>query len=365
MRVHNHGKGIWILNGLAIRIAQSLGLHRNGEKLGLSLLESEIRRRIWWHLLCREWRSGEDYGLENIHNFLLMSDVGLPINIDDKDLYPEMQRLPTPINGWTDMSFSLICIDLAQSMQKLGAISASSSPSSPPSEDSRAHILKETKERIDRWLRHCNPVLPTQRLALYTSIFLLRKLDFVTRMQWILLRCDSESANFVSEENLAEALEILESRINMTDGLLKQFSWVRKAFPQYHLTMYVLWHLSVKPEGPNVDRAWKTTETMCSPEIWDTTTMGFGSKSAVLTALRAKAVSAGEKAQKTSIAKLNGPRSLARENLSSHAEDPTTAPLLSDTNTHETDIEVSMEAWPDWDTLVENFQFNSSDFFWQ
>lgn len=294
-----------------------------------------------------------------------MSDVGLPINIEDTDLYPEMQRLPTPINGWTGMSFSLICIDLAQSMQKLGAIYASSSPSSPPNEDLRAHIVKETKERIERWLRHCNPVLPPQRLALYTSIFLLRKLDFVTRMQWILLRCDSESADFVSEENLVEALEILESRIHMADGLLKQFSWVKRAFPQYHVTMYVLWHLSVKPEGPNIDRAWKTTETMFSPEIWDKTTMGFGSKSAVLTALRAKAVSSRVKAQRMSTGKLNGSGNLARENFSSHVEDPTTAPILADMNTGETDIEGSMEVWPDWDALVENFQFNSSDVFWQ
>jgi hypothetical protein len=303
--------------------------------------------------------------LENINNFLLLADVGLPINIEDIDLYPEMQRLPAPRNGWTAISFSLICIDFAQCMQKLGVISASSSASSPPSENSRAQLVKECKERVERWLRHCNPVLPSQRLALYISSFLLRKLDFVTRMQWILLRCDGESADFVSEENLVEALEILESRCYETDGLLKQFSWVRKAFPQYHVTMYVLWHLSVKPEGPNIDRAWTTTKTMFSPEIWDETTMGFGSKSAVLTALRAKAVSARENLRRMSTGKLNGPGSLAGESLSSQAEDQATSLALAGTNTGEIDLEGGMEEWPDWEALVENFQFNSSDAFWQ
>lgn len=296
-----------------------------------------------------------------------MADVDLPINVEDTDLYPEMERLPAPRNGWTGISFSLICIELAQSMQKLGAISASSSRSSPPSENSRAQVVKETKERVEKWLAHCNPVLPPQRLALVTSVFLLRKYDFVTRLRWILLRCDNESADFMNEENLVEALEILESRMERLDGLLKQFSWINKAFPQYHVTMYVLWHLSVKPEGPNVDRAWATTETMFSPEIWDETTMGFGSKSAVLTALRAKAVSVREKARRMSTSKPKEPDSSARENFSSRAEDPSTSPraVLADTNTGEMDFEGDMEEWPDWDALVENFQFNSSDIFWQ
>jgi hypothetical protein len=104
---------------------------------------------------------------------------------------------------------------------------------------------------------------------------------------------------------------------------------------------------------------------MFSPEIWDETTMGFGSKSAVLTALRAKAVSARENLQRMSTGKLNGPGRLAGESLSSQAEDQATSLALAGTNTGEIDLEGGMEEWPDWEALVENFQFNSSDAFWQ
>lgn len=126
-----------------------MGLHRDGERLGLSPFQSEIRRRLWWHLLSRDGRAGEDYGLENTKGLLLMSDVSLPLNVDDADLYPGMEELPTAKTGLTPMTFSRVNIDLVKSMQKLAAIATSSSPSSSPSEDVRAQIINETRARIE------------------------------------------------------------------------------------------------------------------------------------------------------------------------------------------------------------------------
>lgn len=41
----------WTEIGTAIRVAQALGLHRDGTKLGLGVFETEYRRRIWSYLL--------------------------------------------------------------------------------------------------------------------------------------------------------------------------------------------------------------------------------------------------------------------------------------------------------------------------
>ena len=42
----------WILTGVAVRIAQRMGLHRDGEDLGgLKPYEVEMRRRVFWQLL--------------------------------------------------------------------------------------------------------------------------------------------------------------------------------------------------------------------------------------------------------------------------------------------------------------------------
>ena len=38
----------WTLMGLAQRLAEGMGLHRDGTYLGLSPFETEMRRRLWW-----------------------------------------------------------------------------------------------------------------------------------------------------------------------------------------------------------------------------------------------------------------------------------------------------------------------------
>ena len=348
------------MHGLAIRIAQSLGLHRDGERLGLSPFQSEIRRRLWWHLLSRGGRAGEDYGLQNIDSLLLVSDVSLPTNVDDADLYPDMQWLPAAKEGWTAMTFSLINIDLAKSMQMLADVAASSSPSSPPSEEVRAQVITKTELRIEKWLAHCNPVIPHHRMTLLCSRFLLRKLDFVTRLQWSLLRRTDAHTDFATERNLTEALEILKPGLYPEDGLLKQFAWVRKAYPQYYVTMYVLWHLCVKPEGPSVERAWETVENRFSSELWDESTVGFGPKAAVLVALKAKAVSVRDDTQKTKLSERSsglGFGGLAEgEDFSAHGS--------RDGEGDELDLGDTDE-WSDWAALVQGFDFDSPDVFWQ
>ncbi|KAF2503372.1 hypothetical protein BU16DRAFT_476215 [Lophium mytilinum] len=365
IRVHNHGKGIWILNGLAIRIAESLGLHRDGERLGLSPFQSEIRRRLWWHLLTRDGRAGEDYGLQNTNNLILVSEVSLPINVDDTDLYPEMQRLPAAKKGWTSMTFSLINIDLSKSIQRLAAITASTTSSAPPSEEARAGVIKETQVRIERLLAQCNPVIPQHRMTRLCSRFLLRKLDFVTRLQWILLQRAGPPIDFATEENLGEALDILAPRLYHEDDLLKQFAWARKAYPQYHITMYVLWHLCVKPEGPNIDSAWEAVQPLFSQELWDESTMGFGPKSAVLVALKTKAMSVRESLQRLS------PGEQSRTSHSSPGQVPgegsprASGYMPGDADGDEFGLSINMEEWPNWEAFVQGFQLDSPDAFWQ
>jgi hypothetical protein len=367
--VHNCGKGIWILDGLAIRIAHSLGLHRDGKRLGLSPFQSEIRRRLWWHLLSRDIRAGEDYGLENTSSKLLESDVGLPANIDDVDISPDMQQAPEPKVGWTAMTFSLINIDLAKTVQKIMSLAASSSPSSPPREEIRARIIKDSKIRIENWLAHCNPVIPQHRLALACSRFVFRKYDFITRLQWNLLRHSDPQADFATETNLVEALDLIFPLIN-DDELLEQYSWAKKVYPQYHITMYVLWHLCVRPTGPNVDRAWEAIETLFSDEMREDSTTRLGSKSSVLTGLREKAILIRQRVQGS-----NAEVSIGGRQSSEVAEDRfhdgdgfgndgfnnngSSGELLGSSGLCELEVDSTEDGWLNWGALVQSFQLSS------
>ncbi|RBR19922.1 hypothetical protein FVER53590_12232 [Fusarium verticillioides] len=286
IRVHNRGKSVWILNGLVIRVAQSIGLHKDGTKLGLLPFESELRRRLWWHIITRDSRSGEDFGLEDPNDLLLTSDVKIPLNINDADIFPEMDEFPVEQTEWTVMTFSLINVDLAKAMESLKAGKPSNSTLS---KEGRDKILQDVHTRVKTRLEKCNPITPHQRLTAHCANYLLRKLDFVTNQQWLLSQKREVNDSILKEETLIAALDILEARTAGGDPFLAQFSWAKKVHPQYHVTLYVLWYLCSKPQGLHVERAWRALDSIFEQEMALDFIGCTGAKSAVLKALKTKA----------------------------------------------------------------------------
>jgi hypothetical protein len=51
---HRQPKRCFVINGTAIRLALSMGLHRESHWSQLSLIERETRRRVWWALYVCE-----------------------------------------------------------------------------------------------------------------------------------------------------------------------------------------------------------------------------------------------------------------------------------------------------------------------
>ena len=301
---------------------------------------------------------------------LLESEVKLPRNVDDAELAPEMRALPADGTGVTAMTMTLISIVLAQTTHRLAAMAMSPSTSTQGSgEAARRGVMAETQRRVEEWLARCNAQVPQQRLTRLCARFQLRKLDFVTRLQWGILRRDGAhvDAEFVAEEgNLVEAVEILGSRRYFDDAMLAQFAWIKRAYPQYHVTMYILWHLSVKPEGPNVERAWEAAEMLFRDEVLDDTSTGFGSMSAVLRALRAKAVAARENARsRNSRGENNG---VTHGNMGgdlSRGEEPCTNILGGTDGGGGFGLEGGCtDEWLSWTALVQGFQLDSYDGYW-
>jgi len=286
LKLHNSGKGIWILNGLAIRIAQSLGLHREGEHLGLSPFQSEIRRRIWWHLLARDSRAAEDYGLQRLCN--LRSDAELPLNIEDPDLYEDLMALPPPKPTFTSMTFPLVSCNIARAVHELAGTLAASTSSDPPCESERRRILDQARQSVDVWLAYCNPVVPRQKFALLTSRLALRKADLVSRQQWSAFKNADNYNVFPKDDDLLDVIEVLELVLQLRlDETLTPYSWMWNANPEYHGTMFLLWSLCIRPEGPHVERAWRVLNALAESD--EQITRPSGSMDAMLVALKTKA----------------------------------------------------------------------------
>ncbi|KAH8162053.1 hypothetical protein CIB48_g6193 [Xylaria polymorpha] len=104
-RHDNHST--WIMGGTVMRIAQKMGYHRDGEQFNLSPFETEMRRRLWWHVITQDSRYAMLSGLS--HSWVASNwDTKMPQNLNDADLFPNSMEPLVPRNGPTEMVFVLL-----------------------------------------------------------------------------------------------------------------------------------------------------------------------------------------------------------------------------------------------------------------
>ncbi|ANB12953.1 Asg1p [Sugiyamaella lignohabitans] len=98
----------WTSMGVLVRVAQSMGMHRDASWFVMSPFESEERRRLWKtleYLDCfHSIAQGLPLAIRSHEN-----DVHDPININEKDIMPMYGHLPEPFDDTvrTDSSFSI------------------------------------------------------------------------------------------------------------------------------------------------------------------------------------------------------------------------------------------------------------------
>jgi hypothetical protein len=105
-RRHENPRLMWILSGITIRLAQSIGLHRDGTFLGLPIFATEMRRRLYWEIRMLDLACAEDSGFLPTH--IYGSDTQLPLNINDRDLNQGDSEWPVSSPGFTETTFALI-----------------------------------------------------------------------------------------------------------------------------------------------------------------------------------------------------------------------------------------------------------------
>jgi hypothetical protein len=90
--------------GMAIRNAEKLGLHRDGSVLGLTPVEIENRRHIWWQIQHVDLALAVRIGLTPM-TLTAGWDVKMPSNIEDEDVHVTGTIMPKERKGLTGMSY--------------------------------------------------------------------------------------------------------------------------------------------------------------------------------------------------------------------------------------------------------------------
>ncbi|KAJ5826916.1 Transcription factor [Penicillium robsamsonii] len=253
-RFSNSGRSGWILHGVTIRAAQSIGLQRDGKYFKLPQVECEIRRRTWWYIQSADARVAEDHGLSVPENNY--GDTDLPLNIDDQNISNTTIAPAVSQSRWTELTFSLIVMEINRGRPALlRSLVGAADPE---------RLIAEFKGKIqDKYLQHSDPDIPIQRFGFLLGRLLLTKCEVCIRQKQLQSQGPAASSldyNLV-QETLAQACHGMEIDLELhSHELLRGFRWLMMTFTQYHLLTFILWSLCVYPTGPHVERAWRVID---------------------------------------------------------------------------------------------------------
>ncbi|KAH8591302.1 hypothetical protein B0O99DRAFT_519633 [Bisporella sp. PMI_857] len=239
-----------VLVGAAIRMAECMGLHRDGEAYGMNPLETHVRRLLWYQLCFLDIRTCEAQGPRpTIHRADF--DTKLPFNVDDADLYPSAAP-HIAADCWTDTTLSLVRFEVNEMMRSVWA----DQPRLDRKEISPTTILKRIvkfKDSMARYDKYFDLKIPIQRYAAILKTMLVSRLYMM-----VLHRYHSKE---MPEKFLGvmvhTGLTVLETAISLERSPeLRLWSWYTGAYQQYHIALLLCMELLYRPDREEADRIW-------------------------------------------------------------------------------------------------------------
>ncbi|CAG8909464.1 unnamed protein product [Penicillium egyptiacum] len=265
VRREDDSKFVWSMTSIVLRLAQSLGLHRDGSNFALKPFETEMRRRLWWHISLLDVRSSEDHGTDPlIHE--RMYDTLLPLNINDDDLSPDMEEPPEEREGYTDATFCLIRCEITSALRRANYACPGAQfrvPSSLPPIDRAGRMIQIISDRCEqRYIRHCDMNVPLQWCAATVGRLILAKLWLIVHHP--MTRRDRANVSQATRQSLfLTAIEVLEfGHLLETDPKTAKWGWLFRTNMQWHGVAFVLSEICVRPICPITDRAWAAVSSI-------------------------------------------------------------------------------------------------------
>lgn len=301
LRSQDESRTTWSLTALVFHTAQTMGVHRDGTFFGLKPFETEMRRRLWWHICILDFRSSELHGFQPmVHQY--SSDTKLPLHVNDDDLSPDMIEFPPVRYEATDTTLLLLRCEALSTFWKIG-LASPGLPSLPvpwrvaPSEgaessdvslEERKAIVRDLEGRLkDTYFRDCDPSNPA--LVIYSIVA-----DLIIIQFWLLVYHLSPGSTFqrsetgstptsnndddgspphsethsnaaVDEEMTGDldrlfqrSIDVLElsAKLLRTPSVAK-WTWYSKPHIQWHAVGFVLGEICSRPPSAECDRAWK------------------------------------------------------------------------------------------------------------
>ncbi|KAF3906851.1 hypothetical protein ABW21_db0203420 [Orbilia brochopaga] len=292
---------LWVITGMAVRIAQRMGIHRDGTKLSLPPFETEMRRRLWREILILDVRTAELSGA-GLYTMAIDEhawDSKWPIAINETDIWPSMTQTPKERTGPTENMWCQLRSELGnmwvekwRRIRRLGILNGTPHDYSVYYKGAESEEQLEAISKIieEKYIRYCDPAKP---LHLFTSIVgraALANLHLMMRHPFRQEQNGLKVTPQQKDELFSDAIRVVEyDNICNSTRSLQRYLWHTKSFFQWHAFIYVLGELRQRPEGPDVEKGWEQVD-----EVFDNHKEWLDRRDELHSAIRAFALKAWE-----------------------------------------------------------------------
>ncbi|KAK0647976.1 Transcription factor vrtR1 [Lasiodiplodia hormozganensis] len=248
--------------GVALRIAQRMGIDSESANSRCNPLEAEMRRRLWWSLVLFDARVSE---LANYRSTVLAPtwDCKIPLNVSDSDLWSEMREPPPAQEKCTDVLYAAVRSELGDFLRHAAIHLDFTTPALKPiAKDAKGSLDILERRLNDKYLRFCDPQNPLHFMTLCTTRSFLARYRLVEHNNNNNPSSSSPSSSSSTPSSspdlaLSHALTWLDADTQiMTSPLTKPFRWLFQFYFPFPAYVQAVQHLKRRPLGPDAARAW-------------------------------------------------------------------------------------------------------------
>lgn len=249
-----------VLLGAAVRMAECMGLHRDGEAYGLNPLETHVRRLLWHQLCFLDIRTCEAQGPRpGIRRDDY--DTKLPVNCEEDQITASPShgygvQSQEPSDSWTSTLLPLIRFEINEMMRIIWADRRRLETKKITLTAVLSKIENFRQRMIEKYDRFLSDEVPIQRYAKHVMVLLIYRLHAMVLHPY---HSNTQTPMPARLNNLliVAGIMIVEMSIKLeTDPEFKEWSWYLGAYSQYQIALLLATEMRYRPDNKEADRIW-------------------------------------------------------------------------------------------------------------
>ncbi|KAK1726747.1 fungal-specific transcription factor domain-containing protein [Colletotrichum acutatum] len=243
-----------VLVGAAVRMAECMGLHRDGETYGLNPLDTHVRRLIWHQLCFLDIRTCEAQGPRPAirrEDY----DTKLPLNCEEEDFYAAGPP-PEPADVWTSSLLSAIRTECNEMMRVIWLDRRRLETRKTTLTAVLQKIENFRRRMVEKYEHLLDGEIPIQRYAKLVMNLLLYRLHVMILHPYH-ANANSPMTHRLNNLLVTSGIMIIEISIQLeNDPQFRDWAWYLGAYQQFQIALLLATEIYYRPQNREADRIW-------------------------------------------------------------------------------------------------------------